>query len=617
MVEVSTESVRVWFRNYGISISVPKGTSILEAAQKANIGIRSVCGGRGYCGKCKVIVRKGRVRHRVSDTTMITDKELSEGYVLACQAFVVEDVEVEIPRESSIGSPKLLSAVTLPKIEPELYIVEKIVKPAELESLTKQYRISKEVRESLLRSREAVIVVNELTSRVLALKSETLEKGIYGLAVDIGTTKVVVSLVNLETSKIIDTDSEFNRQLLFGEDIISRISRAVERKEGLKQLQKAVVETIDNLVEKLCKKHGVKRNEIYGASVAGNTVMTYLFIGINPYPLIKSFKEPVDVPRDPYILEARDLGLGIHPGAEVYVLPCAGRFLGGDVIGDIVTAGISFSESPALLIDIGTNTEVVIGCKEWVIGTTAPAGPAFEGWGLTSGVRAISGAIESVKIDPKTCKAYYKVIGNTKPIGICGSGYIDLLAELFLNGLIDRFGKFYRTTGCPLIRKSNQGFEYVVVSSEESGVGKDIVVTEKDLYNLIDAKSSVCAAISILLKRMYLGINDVKKIYVCGAFGRYLNINSAMAIGMIPEFPQAEVVYIGNGSLGGAYLALVSKRYRNEVERVAKITATIELMLDPNFMEEYEAGFMLPGRKELFPTMWEISRKTKPWQSSA
>uniref|UniRef100_A0A7J3X9G4 DUF4445 domain-containing protein n=2 Tax=Thermofilum pendens TaxID=2269 RepID=A0A7J3X9G4_THEPE len=605
----------VRFLPHNVVSKVVKGATILEAAIKCGVGIRSVCGGKGLCGKCKVIVRKGGVDVRRSD--LLKREEVERGYVLACQARILEDVEVEIPLESQMGRPRLQSSVALPSIKPKPVIRQENLPLSSLPSVLPMYTPGAGVLEKLSE------IGSKGTPRIYAVLSEARrriidvgegERGLYGLAVDIGTTKIAAALVDIGGGRVLGTASEFNKQLIYGEDIVSRIRIALDSCDGLKKMQKAAVETVNAAIDALCKRHRVPREDIFMVTAAGNTAMTYLFVGLDPYPLIKSFKERAEVPRTPYWLEARDLGLSVSRNADVYVLPCAGRFLGGDVIGDIITAGLNFSEEPALLVDIGTNTEVVIGCKDWFLGTTAPAGPAFEGWGLTHGVRAVAGAIESVTIDAKTCKAIYRTIDNAKPIGICGSGYIDLLAQLFVNGLVDAFGKFYRDCDCPYVRKGEKGYEYVVAPAEETATGRDIVVTEEDLYNIIDSKSSVCSAVSILLKKMLLTVHDISKVYVCGAFGNYLNLNSAMTIGMIPEFIGAKVEYIGNGSLGGAILTLLSEDYRAEAERVAKLLAPIELLLDPDFMEEYQAGFILPGKKELFPTWRDASRNIKPWK---
>jgi len=611
---------RISIPQYNIEFHVKKGSTILEALRDKGVGIRSVCGGKGFCGKCKVIVTKGRVEHRIRDKEVISVEELSKGYVLACQAKIIEDIEIIIPQESVMGKAKLLSDFISESVEVKPYTQKIIISKGEiheLKNILSEYKATwkdeynyEELIDRVLEDNITLIVNSYLKEIVKIDITRRIEK-FYGLAVDVGTTKIVASIIDMINGSILATESEFNKQLIYGEDLMSRISYAMEIKNGLKELQIAVVDTINELLKRLCGKLGIDASEICEVVIAGNTVMTYTAIGLDPSPLVKSFKERVNIPRNPYTLHAKNLGLKLNDNTPIYVLPCAGRFFGGDVIGDIITSKLSFQEQPSLLIDIGTNTEVVIGCRDWILGTTAPAGPAFEGWGLKCGVRAIEGAIESVKIDPETLKAHYNTIGRAKPIGICGSGYIDLLAELFINGIIDTLGKFRRDLNSQYIRLGADGYEYVIASKDETSTGRDIVITEKDIYNLIDAKSSVCAAISILLKKMIMNVNDIRKVYVCGAFGKYLNVNNAIAIGMIPEFTNAEVIYIGNGSLGGAYLSLISRDYREEAERVAKIVAIIELLLDPDFMDEYQAGFVLPGKRELFPTWWEASRKIR------
>ena len=611
---------RISIPQYNIEFNAKKGSTILEALRNEGIGIRSVCGGKGFCGKCKVIVTKGRVEHRVRDKEAISVEELSKGYILACQAKIIEDIEIIIPPESIMGKAKLLSDFISGSVEVKPYTQRIIIdkgKIHELKSILSEYKATwsegwnyEELMDKALED-GITLIVNSYLKEIIKIDVKREIEKFYGLAVDVGTTKVVASIIDMVNGSILATESEFNKQLVYGEDLMSRISYAMEMKDGLKELQRAVVDTINELIKRLCGKLGINASEICEVAIAGNTVMTYTTIGLDPSPLVKSFKERVNIPRNPYTLHAKNLGLELDDNTPIYVLPCAGRFFGGDVIGDIITSRLSFQEQPSILIDVGTNTEVVIGCRDWILGTTAPAGPAFEGWGLKCGVRAIEGAIESVKIDPETLKAHYNTIGGAKPIGICGSGYIDLLAELFINGIIDTLGKFRRDIDSQYIRLGTDGYEYVVASKSETSTRRDIIITEKDIYNLIDAKSSVCAAISILLKKMLMNVNDVRRVYICGAFGKYLNVNNAIAIGMIPEFTNAEIIYIGNGSLGGSYLSLISKDYRGEAERISKIAAIIELLLDPDFMDEYQAGFVLPGKRELFPTWWEASRKIR------
>lgn len=621
---MSTDKVVVTIQPYGKRIEVPKGTNLLEATRLAGVVIRSVCGGSGDCGKCKIIVRSGKVDFQYNpEEKLLTPEELSKGYVLACLTKCLSDCEIFIPPETRIEGQKMQIDVKLPIISPEP-MIRKIFVPSDII----RTRLNEYLKSQLGFD---ISLPSELYSKMNMLKrlhpegltfifsqyngggivdvegGDTGSKA-YGLAVDIGTTKIVVYLVDLTSGKIIGSSSEYNSQIAYGEDVVSRISYVLDHEDGADILQKAVVDTINLLVDRLASKAGVHTNEIYDVCVGGNTVMTYLFVKRDPSPLLET-KVRVELPREPFILDAAPMGLNVNPKAKVYCLPSPGRFLGGDTIGDILVSGMHKSPEVSLLIDIGTNVEVVLGGEGWLLSTTAAAGPAFEGWGVRFGMRAIEGAIDSVVIDPKTLKAKYTVIGNVKPKGICGSGLIDLLSEMFRKGIIDTLGKIDRTISSPYIREGVDGYEYVVVPKEEAGIDRDIVITEKDIANLIDSKSAACAAISVLMKKMRLSVEDVTKVFICGAFGSYINPNSAIAIGLIPEFTNAEIIYLGNGSVGGAYLTLISKKYRDEAYQISKLLAYYDLLKDADFMDEYLAGFVLPGKKELFPTWWEASRK--------
>ncbi len=619
------QKATVIFQPYGRRIEVQVGTNILEAARTAGINIRSICGGKGNCGKCKVVVRKGDVDFRYNpEELLLTKEELDEGYVLACQTRVLSDCEIFIPPETRIEGQRIQTDARIPNVEPDPFIEKIFVSPRVIElgvgevlrkSLgTTDISVPEHVQAKIssypdcCESGGTLILYKYKQPELLDIEEGDTRDRIYGLAVDIGTTKIVAYLVDLNTGRILGSASEYNGQLVYGEDLVSRISYTMEREGGLAMLQRAAIGTINNLIKRLCSGYRVKSSEIYDVCVAGNTVMTYLFVGEDPSPLLQT---DVEVPRDPFILEAGKLELDVNPYAKIYCLPCVSRFLGGDAIGDVLLSGMYDSTEISLLVDIGTNVEVVLGSKGWFLSTTAAAGPAFEGWGIRFGIRSVEGAIDRVRIDPKTLRAEYTVIGGVKPKGICGSGLIDLLSELFRHGIIDSLGKINKNIKSPYIRKGYDGYEYIVVPKEETEIGKDIVITEKDIANLIDSKSAACAAIAVLLKKMRLSVEDVTRVYICGAFGSYMDPNSATAIGLLPEFPNAKIIYLGNGSVAGAYLSLISRRHRRKAEEIARLMAYFDLLKDADFMDEYLAGFVLPGKKELFPTWWEASRKIK------
>ncbi len=616
----SEKMVTITFQPFGRRVKARPGVNLLDAAVSSGISIRSICGGKGNCGKCKVIVRRGSVDFIYNPKEkLLTREELKAGYVLACLSLVNSDCEIFVPPESRLEGQRILSDALVPEVEFDP-TVGKIYLPAEKISNILQKPADLGIPLDIVR--EAVEKSPECGSQGVSLAyrrwdgnvelldfecSNTADEN-YGLAVDIGTTKIVAYLVNLNNGKIIGKASDYNRQLMYGEDVVSRVGYTIEKEDGARAVQMAAVETINSLISRLMVEHGVSWRNIYDVVAAGNTVMTYLFAGINAQPLLDPGTR---VPTDPITIDAAGVNLKVNEKAHVYLLPSAGRFLGGDAIGDILASGVFREDDVCIIIDIGTNVEAIMGNKEWFIATTAAAGPAFEGWGIRFGIRAVEGAIDSVRIDPETLKAKYTVIGGGKPKGICGSGLIDTLSELFTNGIVDRLGKINREIASEYIREGEDGYEYVVVPAGETEIGRDIVITEKDIANLIDSKAAACAAVGVLLKKMNLTVYDVKKIFICGAFGSYLNLNSAVAIGLIPEFPNAEVKYIGNGSVAGAYLSLVSRSYRKIAEDIARNIAYIDLLKDSDFMDEYTAAYFLPGKKELFPTWWEASRKIR------
>ncbi|MEM2554570.1 MAG: ASKHA domain-containing protein [Nitrososphaerota archaeon] len=598
--------IEIVFQPYGKKINIEKNINLLEAARIAGIGIRSVCGGKGTCGKCKIIVKKGNVDFKSIGEEFLTEDEALKGYVLACLSYPLEDCEIFVPIESRIEGQKLQLEAKIPKIS-LLTSIKKIYYPPEkIDYALQLTNLNKEAIS--LYPKGITLTIREYGKKkgVINIENGDTSKNFLGLAIDIGTTKIVAYLVDMENGNIINKVSDFNKQLVYGEDVVSRIGYTYKKDERKYEMQKAVIDTINDLIFKLLKNTNFSINDIYDVCVAGNTVMTYLFAGIDAFPLLEPGSK---ISKEPIILDSSFLGLKVNSLSEVYCLPCSSRFIGGDVIGDILTSGMFKSEEPALLIDIGTNVEVVLGCKDWFISTTAAAGPAFEGWGVSFGIRAIEGAIDSIKINPKNFKAEYTTIGNTKPKGICGSGFIDLLAEMFRNDIMDSGGKINSSIETPYIRYGEKGYEYIVVPSEETAIGKDIVISEKDIANLLDGKAAACAAIGIILKKMRLTVNDINKVYVCGAFGNYINLNNAMAIGLIPEFPNAQIEYLGNGSIGGAYLTLMSIEYRKEAERIAKLLSYIDLMKDIDFIEEYTAAFSFPGKESLFPSKWWKKKK--------
>ncbi|MGD8543803.1 MAG: ASKHA domain-containing protein, partial [Candidatus Bathyarchaeota archaeon] len=419
----------------------------------------------------------------------------------------------------------------------------------------------------------------------------------YGLAIDVGTTTVAILLVDLINGKILGRESGLNRQITYGEELIPRIAFA-DKPDGLQKLQLEVVKSINDITDRLTSRVGVKNEEITDVCVGGNTVMNHLFAGMNPTYLSMA---NVEVSRSPIIKKLGTLGIRANPEAYVYCLPNVSRFLGGDAVGDVIASGMYNSDETSLMVDMGTNGEIIFGNKNWLVSCSCASGPAFEGEGIKFGIRAMRGGIDHVKIDPTSFEAEYTVIGNTRPKGICGSGIIDIATEMFSVGILDFAGKIVKGR-TPLVRKGRDGLEYVVVPAEKTAIGRDIVITQRDMDYIMDSKAAACGAITVLMKKLKLSIYDVQNLYLAGAFGAYTDLKNATKLGIFPEFPNAKVHPIGNGSLSGAYATLLSMEKRNEAKAIAENMVYIDLLVDVEFTEKYSEAIYIPGKKEFFPS---------------
>lgn len=587
--------VKVVFLPSGKRAEAEKGKSILEIAQSVGEGIRSLCGGKGSCGKCKVIVRNGKYEiNPEPHEKFVSKKEREKGVVLACQTFLMSDAEIYIPLESRLEKQQILKDFIVSGKELQPHVRKDFYADAFLpEVLSKNgYRLScsPEVEDGDL---TLVLRGNE----VIAVEEGDTRNEFYGLAIDIGTTTLVTALVDLNTGNVVNIASDYNGQIIYGEEVLSRVEFVFSRKDGLEILQKAVVESINKLVDKLLEGYS-SPEKIYDVVAAGNTLMTHFFLGMDINYLFKSSN--VRVEKRGYTALASQLGLKVNENALVFALPPVGRYVGGDIVGDVLASGVVDSPQLSLMVDLGTNGEIVLGSEGWAISTSVASGPAFEGYEIKHGSRAVEGAIDHVEIVDGEVK--YTVIGSKKPRSICGSGLIDLLAELFKNGIVDFQGNL--DTKHPRVRRGEDGYEFVVVEGSETETGEDIVFTQNDIDTLIKSKAAVCAGIAVLIKKAGITPADVDRFYIAGGFGYYINFENAVIIGLFPELPNAEVRQMGNGSLAGAYLALTSRKKRQLAETMAKLMTYFDLSTDANFMEEYNAALALPGKHELFPTIY-------------
>jgi len=617
-------------------IETDKGSTLLSCAISAGIYINSSCGGDGVCGRCKVIVKKGFVQ--TQPTGRISQEEKSKGYVLACLSTVQGDLEIEIPPESLLGVDRISVYTKAEEVEKgesviseDLFIHSPLAtklflelpEPTQADRISDLERLNRQIRKEvdipimqtglvnirrlgeLLRSSDWKVTVtlgnrNKTTEIVLVEPKDTSSKN-YGIAFDIGTTTLTGQLVDLNTKKVLGTKITFNRQATFGADIISRIIYA-QKEDGLEVLHHAVIDGMNMIIRELIKEHGKNLNDLTCCLCAGNTTMVHLLLRV----------DPTYIRRDPYVPTANfvpvvrtvEAGIKINPRGLLACVPGVSSYVGGDITAGVLSCGMDTTEKMTLLIDIGTNGEIVLGNKDWLICAAASAGPAFEGSGVVCGMRAVSGAIQRVKIDPKNYSVKYETIGNIKPSGICGSGYIDLLAELMTAGVIDKNGKLRSDKNIKRIRDSEWGKEFVVVYKKESASDLDIVITESDIENLKRSKAAIFSAVSVLVKHMGLEFSQIDKIFIAGGFGTYLDMKKAITIGLLPDMPKEKFSFIGNSSVVGARQILLSSDAFNQAHEIAKKMTYFELSVDSKYMDEYVAALFFPHTDSArFPTV--------------
>jgi uncharacterized 2Fe-2S/4Fe-4S cluster protein (DUF4445 family) len=601
----------------GKDIESEQGRSILDALKKAGIFLTSSCGGKGTCGKCRVIVKSGNVESR--SQIKLSQEEIKEGYALACKTFPDGDVLIDIPKESMLtvegriatGRAKDLQALfqsTGAEIDPMSgRIVLKLPPPSLDDNISDLERLK---RELFTRGLGCLRVPH----RFLTNLSKTVRKGNweitlstihsedcyeitniypgsrqdphYGIAVDIGTTTIVTYLIDLTDGRLVDIASIYNSQIRFGDDVITRIVNATEHNQ-MKSINNAVISDINNLLVLLLENHNITVDAVDCFVASGNTTMTQFFLNLDP----SSIRE------EPYIPTANifplsfagELGIKAHPNTPVYVFPCVASYVGGDIVSGILATRMHERDDICIFIDIGTNGEIVIGNSEWMISAACSAGPCFEGSGIRHGMRATDGAIEGVRIHPETRAVSLQVIGGGQPIGICGSGMIDVISDMFLTGIMDQKGKLQKETS-DRIRDGEDGPEFVIYSGKD----KDIVLSEPDIENIIRAKAAVYAGFSTLLKEAGFSFNDVQKVFIAGGFGKFLNVEKAVILGMLPELPQEKFEYMGNTSITGAYLCTLSKKLCKEAEDISGKMTYMELSVSSSFMDEYVSGLFIP-----------------------
>lgn len=687
---MSQKTHQVIFQPSGRQGRVAEGTTLLDAARQLGVDIDSICGGRQTCGKCKVIVEDGQfpkygvtssldhvtpmgedeacyfakhpsplITHQSSNhqPSVTTDRLPVTAYRLSCAACLTGDVLVTVPPESArrrqvVRKDARDRPITIDPILRQMFVE---VEPNTLggrkgdwerlqEALNREWGLRglridihalRQLTPALRAGKPAAPGGNPRVTVVVWDEREVIDVRpgfhdvMYGLAVDVGSTTIAAHLCDLHTGAVLATESVMNPQITFGEDLMSRVSYVMMHEDGLSKLHAAVIGALNDIATRAAKRADVNMDDIYEAVLVGNTVMHHILLGLDPTelgaaPFTLATHAPVDV-------KARDLGLRIHPAANVHLLALQAGHVGADNVGVLIAEAPDQQDEVTLVIDVGTNAEILLGNREGVWSCSSPTGPAFEGAQITHGQRAAPGAIERVRIDRATGRPRFKVIGNDlwsdeqpperiKATGICGSGIIEAVAELFMAGLLRADGLFngdWRLENRDLdmahspisylqspLRFNGRKAEYVLATADQTVTGKEIVVTQDDVRNIQLAKAALYAGCKLLMRRR--GVAHVDKVVLAGAFGSYIDPLHAMVLGMFPDCDLSKVVAVGNAAGDGARIALLNKSRRAESAQAARRVHYIETAIDPHFQEEFVNAMHLPNRVDPFPHLEAI-----------
>ena len=652
---------RVIFQPSGRRGEVQDGANLLDAARNLGVDIESICGGKGTCGKCKVRVEEGFFEKDSMDSRMahlspLTDSESkflkpSDGPAmrLACACRVEGDVKIFVPEKSRAGKQivrKEARELAI-SIDPAVkkYFVE-LAKPSlrepiagDLErlrdTLEKQYGlkglsmdfIALKDLQDVIRKGNWSLTVSVWKGREIIKAEPGFVDTAYGLAVDVGTTTVVGYLTDLATGKVVNTASMMNPQVPYGEDVMSRITYAMMNPGGIYKMQKAIIDGLNEIISNVTRGlsadgSGEGGEAIVDLTIVFNTAMHHIFLGFYPEyigrsPFVPAIQNDLDI-------KARDLGIRINPGSYIFVLPIEAGFVGADNVGVLIAEEPYNQAENVLLIDIGTNGELLLGNKDKVCSTSCATGPAFEGAQIKMGMRAAPGAIEKVRINPETKEPLYKIIGEEDwhaadwnrqkeklgAKGICGSGIIDAIAEMFKAGIIDKSGKFDMRVSSPRVRRDHDGKpEYVLAWSKETSIGADVTITQADVRALQLAKAALYAGAKLMMQKM--GIEKLDRVVLAGAFGSYIDKESAMALGMFPDCRIENVYAVGNAAGDGARMALVNMDKRLAATVRARWVEYVEIAVEPRFEKEFTYAMHLPHMKDGFPHLKDLLEKCK------
>ena len=645
---------KVIFQPSGRRGEIEEGKTLLEAAQSLGVDIEGLCGNKKVCGKCKVRIEEGyfekdNIESGMSHLSALVDDEKKHikaedgpGIRLACTAEVYGDVKVFVPERSRAGkqvvrkTAKELTIALDPAVKkynidlvpPTLHDMttgdyERVLKFLEddygLKGLTFDYGVLQVLQDVLREGKWKATATVWMDREIIKIEPGFVD-ACYGLAVDVGTTTCVGYLSDLSTGKVINTESMMNPQVPYGEDVMSRITYAMTNPKGLETMHRAIIEGLNEIIERVVTdikgENPAPGTVIDDLTIVFNTAMHHIFLDLNPLyigrsPFIPAVQSSLDI-------KARDLGLRINPASYIHVLPIEAGFVGADNVGVLIAEEPYNQDEMVLVIDIGTNGELLLGNRDKVCSTSCATGPAFEGAQIKFGMRAAPGAIEVVQIDPESKEPRYKVIGKTEwhadlkkvdAKGICGSGIIEVVAEMFKAGIIDKSGRFVKDLDTPRVRLNDDGKpEYVLAWAAETSIGTDITVTQADVRALQLAKGALYAGAKLMMKK--LGITKLDRVMLAGAFGSHISREASLTLGMFPDCHIDKVYAVGNAAGDGARMALLNRAKRVEADERSRWVEFIEIATDPTFEKEFMQAMHIPHMKDKFPNLKVLLEKT-------
>ncbi|MFC1969298.1 ASKHA domain-containing protein [Chloroflexota bacterium] len=638
------KNLKVHFEPDNTEVLIEPGANLLEAAIDAGVRITASCGGAGVCGTCKVVIKSGEVDSIRTDK--VSDKEWGQGTRQACQSKVLTDLSVHVPVESRLERAvvarerkgmgetvatgwkfrPLLSKYYLelpaPTLEDNASDLSRLLRGLKqrhkLTNMTVDFDVVRKLPHTLRDGKWKVTATTLVTAtkpktadrrrpRLTNVEAGDTRNRHYSLAFDIGTTTVCGQLLDLNKGLVMAEDIDYNAQISYGQDVISRIAYC--QKGGCPKLQKAVVGTINGIIQQLLDKSGIDRQEIGHLAVAGNTTMIQILLGLDPqYIRLAPY-----TPAATFIPPVKGSEMGIEVGDHVYLFtfPLVASYIGGDINAGIVGAGVHQRSQLTYYIDIGTNGEIVVGNSDWLVAAACSAGPAFEGGGIKHGMVATTGAIEDFDIDPSNLEPNVDTIGGEKPKGVCGSGLINIIAALLETGVIGQNGKFHTDLPTNRVRPGKSGHEYVLAWASETQTGNDIVITEADIDNFIRAKAAMYAGCQTLVNSVGMSCcSELEQVIIAGSFGSHIDIEKGITIGLFPDIPRDRFTFIGNGSLLGARLTSFSTDLLDDARNVARMTTNLELSENNDFMKNYIAALFLPHTNaDEFPSVKEKLEK--------